>query len=466
MSDEQPTHGLDPVEELAVRVSPLCGTAVDALQVAAVLESDGITDRTARDIYGYSDVFVLAGEVHRRVTPPEPTTEARPRERWRTTRELSHGLMYALPSAAFPAALGLLGTRALVAGMVFATATGWVWGMGLSTIAYRMLGKGRPDAAVLVLRWGVALGVLVAGAGAAALVRLDQLPMGVIALVVAQVGFQLAVGVLVFRRLEVVVFATLLPTVVLGALHLGHGGPSELDAAVVGTAITSVALALVAAYVALWRLPDRVDSDRPPAVAREVLAALPVVLYASLSAAYLLFVDVRFVTAPPDLAIGAAPLVLAMGAVEWRARRFQETGVGLLRKIHYPWQFRFPIWAAFARGVGMSLLIPALLAIALLVGLARADLLTERGVLVAGAHVVLAGAYFAGFVLINHGRLPWVLGVLGTVFAGLFAAVTTVGPRLAPYGEVPIFLASNAVLLALLLVVVSTRLSTIRLYRW
>lgn len=466
MTDEQPTHGLDPVEELAARVSPLCGTAVDALQVAAVLESDGITDRTARDIYGYSDVFVLAGEVHRRVTPPEPTTDVRPRERWRTTRELSHGLMYALPSAAFPAALGLLGTRALVAGMVFATASGWVWGMGLSTIAYRMLGKGRPDAAVLVLRWGVALGVLVAGAGAAALVRFEQLPMGVIALVVAQVGFQLAVGVLVFRRLEVVVFATLLPTVVLGAMHLGRGRPSELDAAVVGTAITSVGLALVAAYVALWRLPDRVASDRPPAVAREVLAALPVVLYASLSAAYLLFVDVRFVTAPPDLAIGAAPLVLAMGAVEWRARRFQETGVGLLRKIHYPWQFRFPIWAAFARGVGMSLLIPALLAIALLVGLARADLLTERGVLVAGAHVVLAGAYFAGFVLINHGRLPWVLGVLGTVFAGLFAAVTTVGPRLAPYGEVPIFLASNAVLLALLLVVVSTRLSTIRLYRW
>jgi hypothetical protein len=463
---DHPTHGVDPVEELAQRVRPLCGSAVDALQVAAVLESDGMTDRTARDIYGYSDVFVLASEVHRRVPPPEPSPENRPRTRWQTARELSHGLMYTLPSAAFPAALGLLGTRALVAGMVFATATGWVWGMGLSSVAYRMLGKGRPDAAVVVLRWGVALGTVVAGASAALLARAEHLPAGVVVLVVTQVAFQLAVGVLVFRRLEVVVFATLLPTVVLGTAHLARGRPSELDAAVAATAVTSVVLALVAAYVALWRPPGRVASDRPPAVGREVLGALPVVVYASLSAAYLLFVDVRFVTAPTDLAIGAAPLVLAMGVVEWRARRFQETGVGLLRKIRYPWQFRLPIWAAFARGVAVSLLVPGVLAAALLFALAWAGLLTERGVLVTIAHVILAGAYFAGFVLINHGRLPWVLGVLGVVFAGLLAAVTIVGPRLAPYGEAPIFLASNAVLLALLVMVLGTSLSTVRLYRW
>ncbi|MCW6007989.1 hypothetical protein K1W54_26100 [Micromonospora sp. CPCC 205371] len=466
MSREHPTHGVDPVEELAERVRPLCGSAVDALQVAAVLESDGMTDRTARDIYGYSDVFVLASEVHRRVPPPDPRPETRPRQRWQTARELSHGLMYALPSAAFPAVLGMLGTRALVAGMVFATATGWVWGMGLSNVAYRMLGKGRPDAAVIVLRWGVALGVVVAGGGAALLVRAEHLPAGVVALVVAQVGFQLAVGVLVYRRLEVLVFAALLPTVVLGALHLARGRPSELDAAVVGTAATSVVLALGAAYVVLWRRPGRVPSDRPPAVAREVLSALPVVVYAALSAAYLLFIDVRFVTAPTDLAIGAAPLVLAMGVVEWRARRFQETGVGLLRTIHYPWQFRFPIWTAFVRGVGVSLLVPAMLATALLLALAWAGLLTERGVVVTGAHVVLAGAYFAGFVLINHGRTPWVLGVLGGVFAGLMVAVATVVPRLAPYGEAPVFLASNALLLALLVMVLATSVTTVRLYRW
>lgn len=466
MSAEPRTHGVDPVEDLAVRVRPLCGGAVDALQVAAVLESDGVTDRIARDIYGYGDVFVLASEVHRRVPPDPPRTQAPARERWQTARELSHGLMYALPSAAFPAALGLLGTTALVAGMVFATATGWVWGMGLSGIAYRMLGKGRPDAAALVLRWGVALGIVVAAGGAALLARFAHLPAGVVGLVVAQVAFQLAVGVLVFRRLELVVFAAMLPTVALGALHVARGRPSDLDTAVVCTALGSVALALAAAYLALRRMPRRVASDRPRAVRREVVGVLPVVVYASLSAAYLLYIDVRFVTAPPDLAIGAAPLVFAMGAVEWRARRFQETGVGLLRGIQYPWQFRLPIWAAFARGVGVSLLVPSVLAAALLIGLARAGLLTDRGVQVAGAHVVLAGAYFAGFVLINHGRLPWVLGVLGAVFAGLLAAVTTIAPRLAPYGEVPIFLASNALLLALLVVVLATSLSTVRLYRW
>jgi hypothetical protein len=400
------------------------------------------------------------------VPPPEPTTEERPRTRWQTTRELSHGLLYALPSAAFPAALALLGTRALVFGMVLATATGWVWGMGLSSVAYRMLGKGRPDAAARVLRWGVALGLAVAAGGAALLVRLEHLPAGVIALVVAQVAFQLGVGVLVLHRMELVVFAVMLPTVVLGVTHLVRRQPSEMNAFVVGTAVASVGLTLVAAYVVMRRLPGRVAADRPPAVAREVIGSLPVAAYASLSAAYLLFIDVRFVTAPTDLAISAAPLVLAMGAIEWRARRFQETGVGLLRQIRYPWQFRSPIWTAFVRGVGVSLLIPGVLAAVLLVLLARADLLTQRGVTVVVAHIVLSGAYFVGFVLINHGRLPWLLGVLALVFAGLMAAVVTLAPRLAPYGEVPIFLASNAMLLVLLVAGVGTSLSRVRLYRW
>ncbi|GAA4676275.1 hypothetical protein [Phytohabitans rumicis] len=467
MISDHPVHGVDPVEDLASRVRPLCGTAVDALQVAAVLESDGMTDRIARDVYGYSDVFVLASEVHRRVPPAvEVRSAARPRTRWQTARELSHGLLYALPSAAYPAVLGLLGVPALVAGMVFATATGWVWGMGLSSVAYRMLGKGRPDASVLVLRWGVALGVVVAGAGAALLVRVEHLPAGVIALVVAQIGFQLSVGVLVMRRLEVVVFATMLPTVVLGVLYIVRGRPSTLDAEVVSVGIVSVGLTVVAAYVTMRRPSGRVTTDLPPAVAREVLSSLPVALYASLSAAYLLFIDVRFLEAPTELAISAAPLVLAMGAVEWRSRRFQETGVKLLRQIRYPWQFRSPIWAAFARGVAVSLLIPGMFAAALLIGLAEHDLLTQRGVQVTTAHVLLAGAYFTGFVLINHGRLPWVLGVLGMVFAGLVAAVATLSQRLAPYGEVPIFLASNAVLLALLVVVLGTSVSTVRLYRW
>ena len=51
------------------------GRAVDALQVAAVLEADGHTDRAAQVEYGYSDLFALASEVFRRLGPPSPVDD-------------------------------------------------------------------------------------------------------------------------------------------------------------------------------------------------------------------------------------------------------------------------------------------------------------------------------------------------------------------------------------------------------
>src|SRR3954466_4200577 len=52
-----------PLDELVDGVRPVAAAAVDAMQVAAVLEADGVTDRAAQVRYGYSDVFALAREV-------------------------------------------------------------------------------------------------------------------------------------------------------------------------------------------------------------------------------------------------------------------------------------------------------------------------------------------------------------------------------------------------------------------
>ena len=57
----------DPLDAFIDRVRPLAARCVDVLQLAASLEAAGVTDRTARVRYGFSDVFELAGEVYRRV---------------------------------------------------------------------------------------------------------------------------------------------------------------------------------------------------------------------------------------------------------------------------------------------------------------------------------------------------------------------------------------------------------------
>ncbi|NEC81022.1 hypothetical protein G3I38_17725, partial [Streptomyces sp. SID7958] len=62
-----------------------------------------------------------------------------------------------------------LGGPALVRGMLLATSLGWVWGMGTSVAAYRLLGQGRPRAAARLWRRLTLLGLGVAVADAALL---------------------------------------------------------------------------------------------------------------------------------------------------------------------------------------------------------------------------------------------------------------------------------------------------------
>ncbi|MGH3647156.1 MAG: hypothetical protein ACRDTM_08260, partial [Micromonosporaceae bacterium] len=242
----------DPVAVLAERARPSCVGAVDALQVAAVLESDGVTDRAASEEYGYSDVFTLAEEVFSRM-PPRPA-DSEPVRRpggTRTARELSHGLLYVLPSAAFPAAYALLGLRGLVTGLVLATALGWVWSMGNTVLAYRLIGARHLGSAARVLRRGMLLGLLVGAAGGYGLTRLFGVATGVIVLVVAQLGFQLAGGVLLFFRLEQVLLLAMLPTVGLGVAYLATGVPAAHWVAASG--VCSVVVMAVAGYLAALR---------------------------------------------------------------------------------------------------------------------------------------------------------------------------------------------------------------------
>lgn len=459
----------DPVAVLAERVRPTCRGAVDALQVAAVLESDGVTDRAAAEEYGYPDVFALAEEVFSRMPPRSPDEEVR-RPRPRAFRELSHGVVYVLPSAAFPAAYGLLGLRGLVTGLVLATALGWVWSMGNTVLAYRLIGGHHRAAAARVLRLGMPLGVVVGAAAGYGLTRLLGVSSGVIVLVMAQLGFQLAAGVLLFFRLEKALLLVMLPTVALGVAYLGWGVPTAEWVA--GSGIASVTAAGAVAYLAALR-PDALHSGvagaptpppelPPPSLPRELAAVLPVMGYAALCAGYLLFADTRYVTAGVDLSLAVAPLVLGMGALEWQARHFSESAVALTRRCRYPAEFVGGVWRLLVRSTGVVLGVLALLALALMLALNQAGLLTGRGLVLIAGHVVLGGAYFIGFLLLNQGRLPQLLAVTAAVLAGHIVA--TLAPL--PYSHGVIFLVSSAVLLTLLLATLSTGLAEVRRYRW
>ncbi|WP_455361716.1 hypothetical protein [Streptomyces sp. SYSU K21746] len=159
----------DPLDELAGRLDGLIAAAVHPDEIAAILESDGMTDDHIRLTYGREDSFALAEELYARVPrrfpePPGPAVDP-----WSASLLgcLLRGLVFALPGLAYvlgapllagpPDRLGLpAGTVTLLAGAL----VGWVWNQSLSHRAYSWLGLGDREAACRALLAGAPAGAL------------------------------------------------------------------------------------------------------------------------------------------------------------------------------------------------------------------------------------------------------------------------------------------------------------------
>ncbi|MGM1074834.1 hypothetical protein ACS0VI_01205 [Streptomyces sp. H28] len=461
-----PPRGGDAVADLLTTLEPDLPAAADELQIATLLERRGMTDEEATARYG-RDVFALSRELFRRL-PPRPAHDPPPGTappRSRAARLLAHGPLYAVPSLVYPAVLVALGGPALVRGMLLATSLGWVWGMGTSVAAYRLLGQGRPRAAARLWRRLTLLGLGVAVADAALLATTGDGGAGLVAFVVAQVGYQLASGTMLFYGLEWRLALIALPAAGLGVTYILLGfDPDRAAPALLAGAVTS-ALALGAAWWATRARGGTARPNRPDTVRPTLIGTLPCVVYAMLSALFLMFNSARFITAPLDLAITVAPLVLGMGVLEWRSHRFHDQAVTLLRRTSATADFRRRAWRLLLRELGVSMLVLAVLGALLLGVLAAAGVLTPRAVLLLGAYLLLGGAYFVGYILVNHGEFRWILTVAGAVAVLDIAATLSLSSRFAPYGEVPVFLAGCLTLLVLFLTALRQNIGRVAPYR-
>ncbi|MFD9729090.1 hypothetical protein [Streptomyces sp. NPDC059072] len=166
----------DPLDELASRLDGLVAAAVHPDEIAAVLESDGMTDEHIRLAYGRHDSFALAEELYARVPRSFPEPESTP-DPWKAslTACLLRGVIFALPGLAYVLGAPLLegpqdrlglpaGTLTLLAGALI----GWVWDQTLSHRAYSWLGLGDRAAAGRTLLVGAPAGSLLGTAAALA----------------------------------------------------------------------------------------------------------------------------------------------------------------------------------------------------------------------------------------------------------------------------------------------------------
>ncbi|MEU7907656.1 hypothetical protein [Actinoplanes sp. NPDC049118] len=407
-----PRISTDPLDDLVERVRPTLSQAVDSLHVAAALEADGLTDRGARVEYGYQDVFALSTEVYRRLGPrlPRPRdVRVRGNRSWRESlRLISHGPLYVLPCTAFPAVLAIVGRRSLVLGLVFAGVLGWVYAGVASHAAYRMLGLGRPRAAGRILIVAT-LTVPVAGAAAGAgLVWLTGGGVALVAMITCQVAYQLTSTVMVFYRREPWLALVMTPAFLIGVAYLILGsGLRPWSAAVAAGCV--VAAFLLAVVIAVRRARAAAMAEPPlrAALRPEVPALVGVGAYGLCSAVLLLHAAAPYLLGSLDVAIAAAPLILTMGVIEWRAERFRPQAAALMRRVERPRAFVRGIWQLLARETAICLLAPAIPAAAMLAGLYHLGLLSAVGIVMTAAHVALGGAYLLAFLLAGRDRFGW-----------------------------------------------------------
>ena len=271
-SGRQPQTLPDPAGDLARTMTPTIRDAVDELHVAAVLESMGVTDQVAHDTYGHDDVFALADMVQGRlptVTEPAASDDLPAPARSRDTlRVVTHGLLYILPTTVYPAVLIALGTAAMIRGMVFATGLGWVWGMGMSAVAYQLVGHDKERSAGRALRLLGLAGLVVGLLSGTLLAVTGPGGAGMVAFVVAQICFQLMAGVLVFYGKELRIAVTMLPASVAGIVLLVSGYATALVVPTLAAGGLSIALLAVTALVTSTRAPKRPDGPHPVARSR------------------------------------------------------------------------------------------------------------------------------------------------------------------------------------------------------
>ncbi|MFJ9828538.1 hypothetical protein ACIRSU_29825 [Streptomyces sp. NPDC101160] len=386
----------DPLDDLVVRLGALAAVAVHPDEIAAILESDGMTDDHIRLTYGRADSFALAEDLYARTERRHPEPEAPAAGPWHTGLAgcLLRGLVFALPGLAY-----VLGAPVLAAGPgryglppgsvpLFAGAvTGWVWNQALAHRAYSWLGLGDRRAAVRALQTGAPAGALAGAAVAVAAAGPGEGPAALFG--AGQAVYLAAATVLLVLGRERALLAALLPLA--GAVPaVRHDLPEPLR-----IALLLLSLAATAAFAGLSLRAGRAGGRGGGRGGPPFAASLPYGLFGLGSGLLVLGVGADAVIA----------LSLSMGPAEWLLHRFRGASLTRLRLLTTAYEFRRAVTGMLARCLGGYL--------ALLLALT-----VTAGALWPGAAAVSAGRIVA---LLLVGAVLW-LGLLLQAFGAVSSA--------------------------------------------
>ncbi|MGI5374832.1 hypothetical protein ACQEV2_11405 [Streptomyces sp. CA-251387] len=353
----------DPIDELAERLDDFIAASVHPDEIAALLESDGLSDDQIRERYGVKDSFALAEELYERVERRCPEPDGPVPDPWQVGLLgcLLRGVVFALPGFGYVLGAPLLvgpkddsglpaGTLPLLAGAL----VGWTWNQGLAHRAYSWLGLGDRSAARRSLLLGAPAGALL-GALAAFAVAGTGHPVAVAFAAGQSVYLGAATSLLVMGR-ERALLAALSPMAAGAVLGFVHHVPDTARLILLLGSLTVVALLGLrevappkgrGAVSDMWLPPRGRDQPgrtrtRPTARGPRLSASLPYALFGLATGVLVLHAalgDVLTGEQQRTAAPAAVALTLSMGPAEWLLYRFRSGSLAGLRSSSTPKAF-------------------------------------------------------------------------------------------------------------------------------
>lgn len=442
------------VSEAPVALHEVVNAAVDPLEIAASLETCGLSNTVVRDRYGQRDVFSLARQLYDAVELHGAPASNPGTRRSGDISDLARGIVFAAPAIMFAGAALALGHWLSWWSMPLALIWGWAFSQFVAFVGFSRQAWGKPAGSAPI--WGL-LAALISccGLGLAGDVLLGGKFSGVL-FAAAACTFMTAAAELVARGQEVTVGLMLLPGAV-GSIVFIVREPFRPPAVVVlALATASVAGTVVAALRQLparwWREPALSLAETPAAVRYFVHG-----LCCGLFVALFMVLEPGANGARSWPAAAAYPIILSLGAMEWQLRSLKAGARRALLRTHTLAQFTRAARWALARSLASYIAtLAALTGVVEALAFARA-ITIPAALLAAGAAVALA--FFLGLVVASCGRIDLVLptwaaglGVYGgwVLFARLAHATGA-------FGDTRLAFCSAALVSALCLAAVSAR---------
>ncbi|WP_338674901.1 hypothetical protein V1460_19350 [Streptomyces sp. SCSIO 30461] len=307
----------DPVDRLAADMADQIGPAVHAWEVAALLESEGLTGEQIRERYRHQGLFSLARDLYGRVPRsfPEP---ARGPDPWAPdhVRCALRGMLFALPGLAYVLTGRLWQGERGVFALIAAGLLSWAWGQALSHRAYLRLVVGRREAGRTLLL-GAPAGALISSAAAVAVAG----PGPATLFAVGQSLYLAAAGVLLVCGRERILLATLTPLLA-GTAVLPWWEPGGALRIALPTLTALLSLAVAGHCVRGMLRTEAVPGER--GAGPRIVASLPYGVF-GLAAGTLVVLVGR------NGALAVVALTVSMGPAEWLLYRYRGLALAALR---------------------------------------------------------------------------------------------------------------------------------------